>query len=87
MFTPISGAMQHLDLSDAALIKGLADVTGNDRYPFSPRIQTLRGDRGQTQTRAGLRARAAAQGLRPAASDRSEKATARVVSSSGPPSA
>jgi hypothetical protein len=37
--------MQHLDLSDeeaAALIKGLADITGNDRYPFSPRIQTLR---------------------------------------------
>jgi hypothetical protein len=34
--------MQHLDLSDVALIKELADVTGNDRYPFSPRIQTLR---------------------------------------------
>jgi hypothetical protein len=40
----ISGAM-HLDLSDkeaAALIKELADITGNDRYPFSPRIKTLR---------------------------------------------
>jgi hypothetical protein len=37
--------MQHLDLSDeeaAALIKELADITGNDRYPFSARIQTLR---------------------------------------------
>jgi hypothetical protein len=35
----------HLDLSDeeaAALIKELADITGNDRYPFSSRIQTLR---------------------------------------------
>ena len=45
MFTPISGVMQHLDLTDeeaAALIKELADITGNDRYPFSPRIQTLR---------------------------------------------
>jgi hypothetical protein len=45
MFTPISGAMQHLDLSDeevAALTKELADITGNDRYPFSARIQTLR---------------------------------------------
>jgi hypothetical protein len=45
MFTPISGVMQHLDLSDeeaAVLIKELADITGNDRYPFSPRIQTLR---------------------------------------------
>jgi len=37
--------MQHLHLSDeeaAALIKELADITGNDRYPFSRRIQTLR---------------------------------------------
>ena len=37
--------MQHLDLTDeeaAALIKELADIAGNDRYPFSPRIQTLR---------------------------------------------
>jgi hypothetical protein len=35
--------MQHLDLSDeeaAALIKELVDITGNDRYPFSARIQT-----------------------------------------------
>ena len=35
----------HLDLSDeeaAALTKELADITGNDRCPFSPRIQTLR---------------------------------------------
>jgi hypothetical protein len=35
----------HLDLTDeetAALTKELADITGNDRYPFSPRIQTLR---------------------------------------------
>jgi hypothetical protein len=34
--------MQHLNLSDAALIKELADITGNDRYQFSPRVQTLR---------------------------------------------
>jgi hypothetical protein len=37
--------MQHLDLSDkeaAALIKELADITGNDRYPFSERIRTLK---------------------------------------------
>jgi hypothetical protein len=35
----------HLDLTEeeaAALIKELADITGNDRYPFSSRIQTLR---------------------------------------------
>jgi hypothetical protein len=34
--------MQPLDLSDAALIKELADITGDDRYPLSPRIQTRR---------------------------------------------
>jgi hypothetical protein len=37
--------MQHLDLTDeeaAALIKELADITGNDRYLFSPRIRALR---------------------------------------------
>jgi hypothetical protein len=42
---PHIGVMQHLDLSDeeaVALIKELADITGNDRYPFSQRIQTLR---------------------------------------------
>jgi hypothetical protein len=38
--------MQHLDLTDAALIKELADITGNDRYPFSARIQTPEGDPG-----------------------------------------
>jgi hypothetical protein len=37
--------MEHLDLTDdeaAALINELADITGNDRYPFSSRIRTLR---------------------------------------------
>jgi hypothetical protein len=37
--------MQDLDLSDeeaAALIKEPVDITRNDRYPFSARIQTLR---------------------------------------------
>jgi hypothetical protein len=35
--------MRRLDLTDekaAALIKELADITGNDRYPFSLRVQT-----------------------------------------------
>ena len=43
--TPIFWVMQHLDLTDeeaAALIKEFADITGNDRYPFSPGNQTLR---------------------------------------------
>src|SRR6202030_985944 len=36
----------HLDLSDeeaAALTQELHDIVENDRYPFSPRIRTLRG--------------------------------------------
>jgi hypothetical protein len=42
---PHIAAMQHLDLSDdeaAALTQELHDIVENDRYPFSPRIQTLR---------------------------------------------
>ena len=42
---PYIGAMQHLDLSAdeaAALIKELQEITGNDRYQFSPRIRTLK---------------------------------------------
>jgi hypothetical protein len=38
-------AMQHFDLTDdeaAALIRELHEIVENDRYPFSPRIQTLR---------------------------------------------
>jgi hypothetical protein len=38
--------MPHLDLSDdeaAALTQELHDIFENDRYPFSPRIRTLRG--------------------------------------------
>jgi hypothetical protein len=36
----------HLDLTDeeaAALSQELHDIVENDRYPFSPRIRTLRG--------------------------------------------
>jgi hypothetical protein len=38
--------MQHVDLTDdeaAALTQELHDIVENDRYPFSPRIRTLRG--------------------------------------------
>jgi hypothetical protein len=44
--TPISRGMPHLDLSDdeaAALAKLLTRTIADDRYPLSPRIQTLRG--------------------------------------------
>jgi hypothetical protein len=37
--------MQHLDLTDdeaAALTQALHEIVENDRYPFSPRIRTLR---------------------------------------------
>jgi hypothetical protein len=36
----------HLDLSEeeaAALTQELHDIVENDRYPFSPRVRTLRG--------------------------------------------
>jgi hypothetical protein len=39
-------ARQHLDLTDdeaTALTQELHDIDENDRYPFSPRIRTLRG--------------------------------------------
>jgi hypothetical protein len=66
----------HLDLSDeetAALTQELHEIVENDRYPSSPRIHTLRG----TQTRAGPRALAAAEGLC-AAVERPIPATARL---------
>jgi len=37
--------MQHLELSDeeeAALIKEVDNIVERDRYPFSPRVRTLR---------------------------------------------
>jgi len=37
--------MQHLDLTDeeaGALTQELQNIVENDRYPFSPRIRTLR---------------------------------------------
>jgi hypothetical protein len=43
---PHIGAVQHLDLTDdeaVALTRELHDIVENDRYPFSPRIRTLRG--------------------------------------------
>jgi hypothetical protein len=45
---PHMRVMQHLDLTDeeaAVLTKELANITGNDRYPFSARIQTLKAIR------------------------------------------
>jgi hypothetical protein len=62
----------NLDLTheeSAALTKELHDIVENDRYPFSPRIRTLREILGQAQAAAGPRAFVAAKGLRAAASD------------------
>ena len=42
---PHIGVMQHLELSDeeaAALVRELHDIIESNRYPFSPRIRTLR---------------------------------------------
>jgi hypothetical protein len=56
----------HLDLTDeeaAALTQELHEIVENDRYPFSPRIRTLRGIPRQAQTGAGSRALATAEGV------------------------
>jgi hypothetical protein len=74
--------MPHLDLTDeeaAALIKELADITGNDRYPFSRRNPRPPGHPRQAQTEAGSRALAAAETLRTDPS-RCQEAAARVKS-------
>jgi hypothetical protein len=73
--------MQHLDLTDeeaAALIKELADITGNDRYPFSPRIQTLRVILAKLKSGLGREPPATAEGLYGAARNCRQKATARL---------
>jgi hypothetical protein len=78
---PISEVMQHLDLSDeeaAALIKELADITRNDRYPFSSRIPDSEGDPGEAATETGPRA-PAAEGVRSAASNGRQEAPHRPV--------
>ena len=52
----------HLDLSDdetAALTKELDDITRNDRYPFSERIRTLKGNPRQAQAATGVQDAAA----------------------------
>lgn len=69
---PIFGVMQHLDLSDEealALIKELAHITGNDRYPFSSRIQTLRAILAKLRPEPAPQPLAAAEGLCAAASN------------------
>jgi hypothetical protein len=54
----------HLDLSDdeaAALAQELHEVVDNDRYPFSPRIRTLRAILAKLRPGAGARALAAVE--------------------------
>jgi hypothetical protein len=67
----------NLELSDeeaAALIKELADITRNDRYPFSPRIQTLRAILGKPKPEPVREPLPPAEGLCAAASNnRQEK--------------
>jgi hypothetical protein len=58
--------MQHLDLTDdeaAALTQELHDIVENDRYPFSPRIRTLRAILNKLRPGAGAQALPAAEGL------------------------
>ena len=67
----------NLDLTDeetAALTQELHNIVENDRYPFSPRIRTLRGHSGDAQAGARPRAVATTEGVRAAASCRSQTA-------------
>src|SRR4051794_5787408 len=69
----------NLDLSDeetAALTDELHNIVENDRYPFSPRIRTLRAILGKAHVGAGARAFAAAETLR---TPRGRRATATVT--------
>jgi len=54
------------DLTDeetTALVRLLSDTINNDRYPLSPRIQTLKAILAKLRPGAGTRALAAAQGV------------------------
>jgi hypothetical protein len=45
IISTINGTIMHFDLTDeetAALLRELDEIVENDRYPFSPRIRTLR---------------------------------------------
>jgi hypothetical protein len=60
------------DLNDdetAALTRLLTNTTDADRYPLSPRIQTLKAILAKIRPRTGPRALAAAEGVCAAASD------------------
>jgi hypothetical protein len=63
---PISGVMQHLELSDeeaAALIKELADLTGKRSLPVLIAYPDREGDPSQAATGTGPRTRAASEGV------------------------
>jgi hypothetical protein len=80
----------NIDLTDeeaAALTKELHDIIQNDRYPFSPRIQTLKSDPRQTQTGAGPRALAAAKGICAASIECRPEAMVRAPLKTGGPRA
>ena len=71
----------HLDLTDeetAALAQELHDIVERDRYPFSPRIRTLRAVLNKLRPEPVSRALAAAEGVCAAASDRGQKAPTRI---------
>ena len=71
----------NLDLSDeetAALTQELHDIVENDRYPFSPRIRTLRAILAKLRPEP-VRALAAAEGVRATASNGHQKAATRLV--------
>ena len=73
----------NLELSDeeaAALTQELRETVENDRYPFSPRIRTLKGILAKLRPEPVRRAPTAAEGVRAAAGRRSQKTAPRVKS-------
>jgi hypothetical protein len=73
----------HLDLSDeeaTALTQELHEIVEHDRYPFSPRIRTLRGILAKLRPEPVPEPNAATKGVRAAASNGRQKATAWVKS-------
>jgi nitrate reductase NapE component len=75
---PMSGVMQHLDLSDdeaAALVALLTRTITDDRYPLSPRIRALKAI--LAKLRPGPGANTAAEGVC-AATSNSRQMTAQV---------
>jgi hypothetical protein len=78
----------HLDLSDdetGALIRELHDIVESDKFPFSPRIRTLREILGKLRPEPVRKPLPPPKVYAPPRATAAQKATARVKSEPGPP--